>query len=1357
MNLQGKQQKIQKKSDTGKVGRELFGMVCLFCGILFTLSLATFDSRDPWLNHVIRNVPKIHNLVGLFGAYLGGLLLDCLGIAAWMLPVFFFLAGARRTLDSPPWPWWRWLGFALLGVSIAIAGASRDITLLEVAKNLSSGGNVSTHGGGLLGHFLYSTFVSWLNGAGAFILWLMLFLLSIQMLIGFSWFVVLAGTAMALWKTTETLAGSVQEKFPISSRLKASAGEQSAAPASLQLREDEPTRTTASRRLPENVSSRSAASEATQEPDTPTSEKLSFRSAVSESPLAQRVLKFISRDDIYRTSEHPPLELAQTEEPSPFAATEQPLATRPSHTDRNTAGLDSLPYAPLERSAAQGTPSAEAGLRTLPDALPLTNEKFSTTSESPFIEGNPRVLPDERPMRTEPRAAASERLDGFLSPLRSLDAEKNFQKKQRNAELEDDKDFPWHAFDEKEAEVPIVAGGHPSAQAISTLVRETAPTTLRGALSSPGVEPNAIGHGLQLPAPYGESIVTSLRAESAMSAPVVKTECPLPATAIASPAGMFAPATPGMPAAPVSKIPAPTAQEMPATAIASPAGMFAPATPGMPAAPISKMPAPATPGMPAPATQEMPAPAAPSAASLSAAAAALGMPLAPPSAESFAEAATALGIAVESVAAATAPPAAPRVFTAQGIPTSPSPATELSGTPLMTQRVSAPSAPIPPPAPGMSRPILSSSVTFLPAPPASHTPVASTGVSAPSEVVMPHSAPKSISGVFAPAPNTAGVTDTPTGHETFAASAVSTATQRSFTAPAASTEVHGASAAAFSPKITISTAVPDFISRAQPLSVERRDVEGGATGATFSPPVGGNISAAMHTPAAMYTPAETRPLVEMHTPIETPPPFISTTVVRRPSPLPSLDLIDPIPPIANNASRALLESKGVTLMTCLGNFGIQGELVGITPGPVVTMFEIRPAPGVRVSRIANLSDDLALALKAVAVRIQAPVPGTDTVGIEIPNEVRETVCLRELLASSAFQNSASLLTLALGKDIAGIPAVADLAGMPHMLVAGATGAGKSVGINSIILSLLYKARPDEVKLLLVDPKRVEMAIYADLPHLVHPVVTEMAMAKNALEWAVSEMERRYCDIARAGVRNILDYNAKLKAQGAQREDALLGLEVFPYLVIIIDELADLMLVGAKEVETSIVRLAQLARAAGIHLILATQRPSVDVVTGLIKANFPCRISFQVSSKHDSRTILDAVGAEHLLGRGDMLFKPGGGKFQRMHGAFVSDATVSTVVNYWKSQQKPDYRLDFSEWGASQESDSAGFGHNTDVSADPMYAEAVEFVQGQGKASISLIQRRFRIGFNKAARLVEQMEQDGLIGPADGSKPRVVVR
>ena len=483
------------------------------------------------------------------------------------------------------------------------------------------------------------------------------------------------------------------------------------------------------------------------------------------------------------------------------------------------------------------------------------------------------------------------------------------------------------------------------------------------------------------------------------------------------------------------------------------------------------------------------------------------------------------------------------------------------------------------------------------------------------------------------------------------------------------------------------------------------------------------------------------------------------TSLSKENELPSLSLLSAPAAEAVTEDDMALEAKGRNLMDCLADFSISGKLFRIVPGPVVTMFEIKPAPGVKVSRIASLADDIALAMKALAVRVQAPIPGTDTVGIEIPNELRETVCFREILASPIFARAGSLLTMALGKDITGKPEVADLAKMPHLLVAGATGAGKSVCLNSILLSLLFKAQPSELKLLLIDPKRIELAMYADLPHLVHPVVTEMPQAKNALDWAVQEMDRRYAAIAQLGVRNIAGYNEKLQQLKKSQPESAQNLEAMPYLVIVIDELADLMLTAGKEVEVAIVRLAQLARAAGIHLILATQRPSVDVVTGLIKANFPCRIAFQVTSKHDSRTILDTVGAEHLLGKGDMLFKPGGGRMQRLHGAFVPDGDVVATVDFWKKRFPPQYELDFSAW-RSEESFGlpyGGGGGENDVVDDPLYGEAVEFVMEQGKASISLIQRRFRIGFNKAARFVEQMEQDGIIGPPDGSRPRTVIK
>ncbi len=474
---------------------------------------------------------------------------------------------------------------------------------------------------------------------------------------------------------------------------------------------------------------------------------------------------------------------------------------------------------------------------------------------------------------------------------------------------------------------------------------------------------------------------------------------------------------------------------------------------------------------------------------------------------------------------------------------------------------------------------------------------------------------------------------------------------------------------------------------------------------------------------------------------------------RAPVPLPPLDLLTPAPSNAVRVSKTECEMRARALMACLRNFDIQGELVRITPGPVVTMYEVKPAPGIRVNRIANLSDDLALALKAIAVRIQAPIPGSDTVGIEIPNEQRETVNFRELAASQAFRKGCGPLTMILGKDIAGNPFLADLSRMPHLLVAGATGAGKSVCLNGILVSLLYRTQPEDMRLLLVDPKRIEMAVYADEPHLVHPVVTEMAEAKNALDWAVHEMDRRYTAMAQMGVRNIAGYNQKLASFNGQLPPDYEGLEHMPYLVIVIDELADLMMTAAREVETSIVRLAQLARAAGIHMILATQRPSVDVVTGLIKANFPCRISFQVTSKHDSRTILDQVGAEHLLGRGDMLYKPSGGRLMRLHGPFLSDDEVQNVVGYWKHHQTPRYEVNFAEWGGPEGAGAGG--GNGGEAADSLYPEVRAFVLEQGRASISLVQRRFKIGFNRAARLVEQLEQEGIIGPADGSKARSV--
>lgn len=458
--------------------------------------------------------------------------------------------------------------------------------------------------------------------------------------------------------------------------------------------------------------------------------------------------------------------------------------------------------------------------------------------------------------------------------------------------------------------------------------------------------------------------------------------------------------------------------------------------------------------------------------------------------------------------------------------------------------------------------------------------------------------------------------------------------------------------------------------------------------------------------------------------------------------LPGVELLEPPTPKSPTSPKEL-EAKGQALMSCFNDFDIQGDLARITPGPVVTRFEVRPAPGIRVSRIANLSDDLSRALKAMAVRIQAPIPGTDTVGIEIPNDNREMVNFRELVESDVFQNASGHLTMILGKDIAGNPFMTDLAKMPHMLVAGATGAGKSVCLNSILIGLIYRMPPDKLRLLLVDPKRIEMAVYSDLPHLVHPVVTDMEDATNALAWAVAEMENRFKMFERLGVRDITAYHKKLASFKNDPPENLVDLTPLPYMVIVIDELADLMLTAAREVEGKIQRLAQLARAAGIHMILATQRPSVDVVTGLIKAQFPCRISFQVSSKHDSRTILDEMGAEHLLGRGDMLFKPPGSRPIRLHGPFLSDAEVHRVVDHWKEQLAPDYQVDFSQWSAEAAAAEPAIGG--DASGDTLYAEARAFVLEQSKPSISLLQRHLRIGYNRAARLMEQFKREGILG------------
>jgi len=437
-------------------------------------------------------------------------------------------------------------------------------------------------------------------------------------------------------------------------------------------------------------------------------------------------------------------------------------------------------------------------------------------------------------------------------------------------------------------------------------------------------------------------------------------------------------------------------------------------------------------------------------------------------------------------------------------------------------------------------------------------------------------------------------------------------------------------------------------------------------------------------------------------------------------------------------------------------FEVEGSVQHIHPGPVVTTFEFKPEPGVKYSRITGLGDDLCLALKAESVRIDR-IPGKSTVGVEVPNDDRATIVLRELVDSPEYQHANYRLPLALGKDITGKIVLSDLQKMPHLLAAGSTGTGKSVSINAMILSLLFRCRPDQVKMILIDPKRLELGLYQDIPHLLVPVVTEPKIAQNALKWAVMEMESRYKKLAKRGVRNLEAYNEQVKQlpipgfEEGEADEA--DREPLPYIVIVIDELADLMMTAPREVEESITRLAQMARAVGIHLILATQRPSVDVITGLIKANFPARISFRVASKVDSRTILDSNGAEQLLGRGDMLFlPPGSSRLIRVHGPLVTEEEVTRVVDFLKKQGKPSYN----ESILQSPEERAEFEETDSGEVDELYDEAVKIVVDMGKASTSVLQRRLRIGYGRAASLLDSMERDGIIGPPDGTKPRAVL-
>ena len=470
--------------------------------------------------------------------------------------------------------------------------------------------------------------------------------------------------------------------------------------------------------------------------------------------------------------------------------------------------------------------------------------------------------------------------------------------------------------------------------------------------------------------------------------------------------------------------------------------------------------------------------------------------------------------------------------------------------------------------------------------------------------------------------------------------------------------------------------------------------------------------------------------------------------------LPSLDLLRDPPERKNiKIQRDSLEMSARRLEKKLSDFGVEGEVVEILPGPVITMYEYKPAPGVKISKVANLSDDLALTLRAQTIRIVAPIPGKAAIGIEIPNNQREGVYLKEILSSAAYKNSKHKLPIALGKDITGAAVVTDLTKMPHLLVAGATGTGKSVSINTMIESLLFKVSPEMVRLLMVDPKRIELSMYHDIPHLIHPVVTQAKDATKALRWAVDEMERRYMLLSDRGVRNIETYNRKIvKDTKTVPADTSRGIDkTLPYIIVIIDELADLMMVSSKQVEEAITRLAQMARAAGIHLIIATQRPSVNVLTGIIKANFPTRLSFQVSSKVDSRTILDTNGAEHLLGDGDMLFMPPGvSRIMRIHGAYVSEEEVKNVTDFLRKQRKPDYDAAILSHIAKNEEST-----EEDLELDEKYEDAIELVSKTGQASISMLQRKLRVGYNRAARMIEVMEVQGIVGPSDGVRPRDV--
>lgn len=486
--------------------------------------------------------------------------------------------------------------------------------------------------------------------------------------------------------------------------------------------------------------------------------------------------------------------------------------------------------------------------------------------------------------------------------------------------------------------------------------------------------------------------------------------------------------------------------------------------------------------------------------------------------------------------------------------------------------------------------------------------------------------------------------------------------------------------------------------------------------------------------------------------------------------LPGVSLLDEARPSGKAMSPEALDQLSRLLELKLKDFNVDIEVVAVLPGPVITRFEIQPAPGTKASKITSLASDLARSLAVVSVRVVEVIPGKSVMGIEIPNDDRETVFFSEIIASKTFDNAESPISLALGHSISGQPVIVDLARMPHLLVAGTTGSGKSVGINAMILSMLFKSNPEEVRLIMIDPKMLELSIYDGIPHLLAPVVTDMKEAANALRWCVAEMERRYKLMAHMGVRNIAGYNRKVKEaldqgdplrdpfyQPVSTEDIAPELNTLPFIVVVVDEFADMMMIVGKKVEELIARIAQKARAAGIHLILATQRPSVDVITGLIKANVPTRISFQVSSKIDSRTIIDQGGAEQLLGHGDMLYLPPGTSVPvRIHGAFVADDEVHRVVADWKQRGTPDFVEEILN-GISEGSEGSPFsGGLEDRELDPLYDEAVAFVTESRRASISSVQRQLKVGYNRAARMVEAMEAAGVVSPAFNNGNREVI-